>query len=86
MAQPSPRVLVAGTGFGCRIQVPALRAAGFEVVGLVGSNPERTKERAAANGVAAADGGAVTKVVPSTAAHSVPSSRPRLDDLLEVTG
>lgn len=46
--------LVVGTGFGCRIQVPALNAAGFEVVGLVGTDPKRTAERAASNGVAAA--------------------------------
>jgi hypothetical protein len=32
------RALVVGTGFGCRIQVPALRAAGFDVVGLVGTD------------------------------------------------
>ncbi|CAN7605853.1 Gfo/Idh/MocA family oxidoreductase [Phenylobacterium sp. LjRoot219] len=52
--QTAPPVLVVGTGFGCRIQVPALRAAGFEVVGLVGADPARTAERAAANGVAQA--------------------------------
>jgi predicted dehydrogenase len=46
-----PPVLVVGTGFGCRIQIPALRAAGFEVVGLVGADPGRTKRRAEANGV-----------------------------------
>jgi predicted dehydrogenase len=46
------RALVVGTGFGCRIQVPALRAAGFEVVGLVGTDAARTAERAQANGVA----------------------------------
>jgi predicted dehydrogenase len=50
----TPPVLVVGTGFGCRIQIPALRAAGFEVVGLVGADPARTAERAAANGVARA--------------------------------
>src|SRR5579864_9676250 len=49
-----PIALVVGTGFGCRIHVPALRAAGFEVVGLVGSDPERTARRAEANGVPAA--------------------------------
>jgi len=48
------KVLVVGTGFGCRIQVPALRAAGFEVVGLVGTDRERTADRAAANGVSRA--------------------------------
>ena len=46
--------LVVGTGFGCRIQIPALRAAGFDVVGLVGDNAARTAERAKANGVAQA--------------------------------
>jgi len=45
--------LVAGTGFGCRIHVPALRAAGFEVVGLIGTNPERLARRAEQNGVPA---------------------------------
>jgi predicted dehydrogenase len=44
-------LLVVGTGFGCRIQVPALRAAGFDIVGLVGSDPARTAERAAYNNV-----------------------------------
>ena len=38
--------LVVGTGFGCRIHVPALRAAGFEVVGLVGTDPDRLARRA----------------------------------------
>ncbi len=50
----APPALVAGTGFGCRIHVPALRAAGFDVVGLVGSDAERTAKRAAANGIARA--------------------------------
>lgn len=45
------RVLVVGTGFGCRIQVPAFRGAGFEVAGLVGSDAARTAGRAASNGV-----------------------------------
>jgi len=44
--------VVAGTGFGCRIQIPALRAAGFDVVGLVGADAQRTRERAELNGVA----------------------------------
>jgi predicted dehydrogenase len=48
------RVLVVGTGFGCRIQVPAFRAAGFDVVGLVGTDPQRTIERAAQSEVPAA--------------------------------
>jgi predicted dehydrogenase len=49
-----PPALVVGTGFGCRVHVPALRAAGFDVAGLVGSDAVRTARRAAANGVAAA--------------------------------
>ena len=43
--------VVVGSGFGCRIQIPALKAAGFEVSALVGTDPERTAERARANGV-----------------------------------
>ncbi|MFN3797117.1 MAG: Gfo/Idh/MocA family protein, partial [Sphingobium yanoikuyae] len=43
---PAPRAIVVGTGFGCRIHVPALRAAGFEVAGLVGTDPDRTRRRA----------------------------------------
>lgn len=41
-----PGVVVVGTGFGCLTHVRALRAAGFEVIGLVGRDPERTVERA----------------------------------------
>jgi predicted dehydrogenase len=51
MAETALKALVVGTGFGCRIQAPALRGAGFEVVGLVGADPRRTAERAAAGGV-----------------------------------
>jgi predicted dehydrogenase len=47
----NPPVLVVGTGFGCRVHVPALRAAGFDVVGLVGTNAERTAKRAEKAGV-----------------------------------
>jgi predicted dehydrogenase len=39
-------VVVVGTGFGCLTHVPALRAAGFDVVGLVGRDAPRTAERA----------------------------------------
>ncbi|MCJ7671605.1 MAG: Gfo/Idh/MocA family oxidoreductase [Acidimicrobiia bacterium] len=42
----APRAVVAGTGFGCRVHVPALRAAGFDVVALVGTDPEKTLRRA----------------------------------------
>ena len=45
--------LIVGTGFGCRVHVPALRSAGFEVVGLVGTNPERLARRAEQAQVAA---------------------------------
>ncbi len=51
MTKAAIPTLVVGTGFGCRVQVPALRAAGFDVVGLVGSNLTRTAERAEANGI-----------------------------------
>jgi predicted dehydrogenase len=42
---------VVGTGFGARVHVPALRAAGFDVVALVGRDPERTARRAERLGV-----------------------------------
>lgn len=41
-----PRVAVVGTGFGVRIHVPALRAAGFDVVALVGTDADKTARRA----------------------------------------
>src|SRR5579864_5357 len=53
MSKTKLRALVVGTGFGCRIQLPALLGAGFEVVGLVGQDADRTAERARVNGVAA---------------------------------
>ncbi len=43
--------IVVGTGFGARVHVPALRAAGFDVVGMVGRDAERTARRAARAGV-----------------------------------
>ena len=46
-----PKAVVAGTGFGCRVHVPALRAAGFEVVALVGRDHERTQRRAERAGI-----------------------------------
>ncbi len=51
MNHSNPPALVVGTGFGCRVHIPALRSAGFDVVGLVGTDAERTKKRADANGV-----------------------------------
>jgi predicted dehydrogenase len=47
------RVVVVGTGFGCVTHVRALRAAGFEVIALVGQDPDRTAWRARACDVAA---------------------------------
>jgi predicted dehydrogenase len=43
--------VVVGTGFGCVTHVRALRAAGFDVVSLVGRDPQRTAERALLFGV-----------------------------------
>src|SRR5262245_25882318 len=42
---------VVGTGFGARVHVPALRAAGFDVVALVGQDAERTARRAERRGI-----------------------------------
>jgi predicted dehydrogenase len=44
--QPLIPVVVIGTGFGCYTHVRALRAAGFEVVALVGRDEAKTAERA----------------------------------------
>jgi predicted dehydrogenase len=46
-----PGAVVVGTGFGARVHVPALRAAGFDVVGLVGRDRDRTVRRAERVGV-----------------------------------
>ncbi len=40
-------VVVVGTGFGCYTHVRALRAAGFDVLAVVGRDPAKTAERAA---------------------------------------
>ncbi|MDQ1533131.1 MAG: hypothetical protein QOF28_892 [Actinomycetota bacterium] len=50
-----PGAVVVGTGFGCRVHVPALRAAGFDVVALVGRDAARTARRAERAGVPHAD-------------------------------
>lgn len=42
---------VVGTGFGARVHVPALRAAGFEVRALVGRDADRTARRAERLGI-----------------------------------
>jgi predicted dehydrogenase len=39
-------VVVVGTGFGCRVHIPAARAAGLEVSALVGRDREKTERRA----------------------------------------
>jgi predicted dehydrogenase len=39
-------VAVVGTGFGCFTHVRALRAAGFDVLALVGRDPDKTAQRA----------------------------------------
>jgi predicted dehydrogenase len=39
-------VVVVGTGFGCYTHVRTLRAAGFDVVALVGRDPDKTARRA----------------------------------------
>jgi predicted dehydrogenase len=51
-----PGAVVVGTGFGARVHVPALRAAGFDVVSMVGRDVERTARRAERAGVEHADG------------------------------
>jgi predicted dehydrogenase len=48
----SRRAGVVGTSFGARIHVPALRQAGFEVVALVGVDPDKTARRADRFGIA----------------------------------
>jgi predicted dehydrogenase len=46
-----PGAVVVGTGFGCRVHVPALRNAGFTVHALVGRDAARTRRRADRLGV-----------------------------------
>ncbi|HEV2310622.1 MAG TPA: Gfo/Idh/MocA family oxidoreductase, partial [Acidimicrobiia bacterium] len=48
-----PGAIVVGTGFGARVHVPALQAAGFDIVALVGRDPDKTARRAARLGVPA---------------------------------
>jgi predicted dehydrogenase len=51
MAALQPKAVVVGTGFGVLTHLRALRAAGFEVVALVGRDPQKTAQRAAKAGV-----------------------------------
>ncbi|MFA7585002.1 MAG: Gfo/Idh/MocA family oxidoreductase [Novosphingobium sp.] len=53
MTKEAIRALVVGTGFGCRVHVPALRAAGFDIVGLVGRDAERLARKAETLGLPA---------------------------------
>jgi predicted dehydrogenase len=48
---PARTAVVAGTAFGARVHARALKAAGFEVVGLVGRDLEKTRHRAARAGI-----------------------------------
>ncbi len=75
MATPSLRAVVVGTSFGGRVHVPALRAAGIDVVGIVGRDPERTAERAAAFGIGA-HGTSITDVVDDAGANIATISTP----------
>jgi predicted dehydrogenase len=75
MASSSIPAVVAGTGFGCRIQLPALRAAGFDVVGLIGADAGRTRERAEINGVPAAFTD-IDQAIAKTGAKAVAVSTP----------
>jgi len=52
-AQSPIKAIVVGTGFGCRVHVPALRAAGIEVVALVGTRPDKLARKAEEAGVPA---------------------------------
>jgi predicted dehydrogenase len=51
MNERPPGVVVVGTGFGCRIHVPAAQAAGLPVTAVVGRDLERTARRATRAGV-----------------------------------
>ena len=51
MSQDNLGAVVVGTGFGILTHTRALRAAGFDVVGLVGRNPAKTAERAKGAGI-----------------------------------
>ena len=47
------KALVVGTGFGCRVHMPALRAGGIEVAGLVATRPDKLERKATAAGIPA---------------------------------
>jgi predicted dehydrogenase len=47
------RIAIIGTGWGTRVQIPAFRSAGLEIVGLAAHNAEKTRAEAARLGVPA---------------------------------
>jgi predicted dehydrogenase len=49
------RVGIIGTGWGARVQVPAFREAGLEIVAIAGHNPERTRRAAGEHDIEAFD-------------------------------
>jgi predicted dehydrogenase len=63
-------VVVVGTGFGTRVHVPAARAAGLEVLGVVGRDVDRARRRAERAGVERAFG-SLTDAVHDTGAQIV---------------
>jgi predicted dehydrogenase len=69
------RVVVVGLSFGGRVHVPALRVAGFDVVGLVGRDPARTEQRAAELGIPH-HGTSITDVVAASGADVATISTP----------
>ncbi len=71
----SLRAVVVGSSFGGRVHVPALRAAGFDVVGLVGRDPGRTAERASAFGIGV-HGTVISDVAAETGADVITVSTP----------
>jgi predicted dehydrogenase len=56
VAGDGPGVVVVGTGFGLRVHVPAARAAGLDVIALVGRDREKTAQRAEQSEIDAACG------------------------------
>jgi len=47
-----PKAIIVGTNIGSTLHIPALRAAGFEIAGLVGRDAERTRGVADQHGIA----------------------------------
>jgi predicted dehydrogenase len=70
-----PTAVVVGTGFGGRVHVPALRAAGFDVGALVGQDAAKTKRRADRLGVPLACT-SLTEALAATRADAVTIATP----------